>query len=265
MKIEDAIEIQKAWGTLKSGRFTKKILISIKPEWVEKILNGKKTIEIRKTMPKCELPIKVYIYCTKIKDKKHYTDEIDIPLITKKWMGNGKVVAEFTLNKVEKIKFDTPMNFNSFNGGFGLTDTRYNFNLNKSCLTENELFEYLGEPTQIKGEYHLTYELNGYAWHIDGLKIYDEPRDLEEFFLIKECEPVNNFYGEKQTWEQRHKRCIASSRGIPIECLGCKNLVAGNDYLDEKSGVMLFDYSCKTNHHKPLKKAPSGFCYVEEV
>jgi hypothetical protein len=157
------------------------------------------------------------------------------------------------------------MNFNSFNGGFGFTDTRYNFNINKSCLTENELFEYLGEPTQIKGEYHLTYELNGYAWHIDDLKIYDEPRDLEEFFLIKECEPVNNFYGEKQNWEQRHKRCIASSRGIPIECFGCKNLVAGNDYLDEKSGVMLFDYSCKTNHHKPLKKAPSGFCYVEEI
>ena len=39
------------------------IMISIKPEWCEKICNYKKTIEIRKTMPKCELPIKVYIYC----------------------------------------------------------------------------------------------------------------------------------------------------------------------------------------------------------
>lgn len=34
----------------------KSIMISIKPEWVKKILNGDKTIEIRKTMPKCELP-----------------------------------------------------------------------------------------------------------------------------------------------------------------------------------------------------------------
>ena len=40
----------------------KEILISIKPQWVEKILSGEKTIEIRKTMPKCKLPCKVYIY-----------------------------------------------------------------------------------------------------------------------------------------------------------------------------------------------------------
>ena len=45
----------------------KSILISIKPKWVAKILNGEKTIEIRKTMPKCDLPIDVYIYCTKEK------------------------------------------------------------------------------------------------------------------------------------------------------------------------------------------------------
>ena len=29
MKIEDAVEIQKAWGTLKSGRFTKKMMCDI--------------------------------------------------------------------------------------------------------------------------------------------------------------------------------------------------------------------------------------------
>ena len=43
----------------------KSILISIKPQYVADILNGYKTIEIRKTKPKCELPCKVYIYCTK--------------------------------------------------------------------------------------------------------------------------------------------------------------------------------------------------------
>ena len=43
----------------------KSILISIKPKWVAKILNGEKTIEMRKTMPKSDLPIDVYIYCTK--------------------------------------------------------------------------------------------------------------------------------------------------------------------------------------------------------
>ena len=46
----------------------KKILISIKPKWVAKILNGEKTIEVRKTAPKCELPCEVYIYCSKGKE-----------------------------------------------------------------------------------------------------------------------------------------------------------------------------------------------------
>ena len=37
------------------------ILISVKPEEVKKILNNEKIIETRNTVPKCELPCKVYI------------------------------------------------------------------------------------------------------------------------------------------------------------------------------------------------------------
>ena len=43
---------------------SKAVLISIHPEWVRKILNGSKTVEIRKTAPKCGVPFKCYIYCT---------------------------------------------------------------------------------------------------------------------------------------------------------------------------------------------------------
>lgn len=42
----------------------KAVLISIRPEWVRKIINGKKTIEVRKTAPKCGVPVRCYIYCT---------------------------------------------------------------------------------------------------------------------------------------------------------------------------------------------------------
>lgn len=42
----------------------KAVLISIRPEWVEKIARGEKTLELRKTEPKLETPFKVYIYCT---------------------------------------------------------------------------------------------------------------------------------------------------------------------------------------------------------
>ena len=52
----------------------KTMLISVKPKYVADILNGKKTIEIRKTCParfknlkpyEGAEPIEVYIYCTK--------------------------------------------------------------------------------------------------------------------------------------------------------------------------------------------------------
>ena len=42
----------------------KSVLISIQPQWCEKIASGKKTIEVRKSAPK-EVPFKAYIYCTK--------------------------------------------------------------------------------------------------------------------------------------------------------------------------------------------------------
>lgn len=42
----------------------KAVLISIRPEWVEKILAGKKTLEVRKNRPKLEAPFRCYIYCT---------------------------------------------------------------------------------------------------------------------------------------------------------------------------------------------------------
>ena len=44
----------------------KSVLISIQPKWVEKIVKGEKTIEVRKTAPQ-EVPFKAYIYCTKEK------------------------------------------------------------------------------------------------------------------------------------------------------------------------------------------------------
>ena len=37
------------------------VLISIKPKWCEFIIDGKKTVEIRKTKPKIETPFKCYI------------------------------------------------------------------------------------------------------------------------------------------------------------------------------------------------------------
>lgn len=40
----------------------KDILISIRPEWCDQILNGYKTLELRKSRPKQEPPYRCYIY-----------------------------------------------------------------------------------------------------------------------------------------------------------------------------------------------------------
>jgi len=139
----------------------KAILISIQPRWVAKILNGEKTIEIRKSIPKCDLPIDVYIYCTK---KEPYARRY---VHNDKWgtleyiKSDGKVVAKFTLNKVEKI-ITIGMYYHE-------TKTLDKNELPKlSCLTRQELDNYL------QGE-------NGYAWHIDNLVIFDKPKEISEF------------------------------------------------------------------------------------
>ena len=58
------------------------IVISIRPEWVEKIFQLRKTWELRKTMPKGACPFTCYIYKT----------------------GNGGVVGSFVCDCVEVIR-----------------------------------------------------------------------------------------------------------------------------------------------------------------
>ena len=162
----------------------KAIMISIKPQWIEKILNGEKTIEIRKTMPKCELPCKVYIYCTKprkwwrysscgytsdellwkTKDKIKMCDGFEFYYeIQDCIVINGKVVAEFTLNKVNILERD----LNDW-----LPKNRYDVSnelLKDINLNQNELWNY-GQGKTL------------YAWRIDDLKVYDKPKPLQVFF-----------------------------------------------------------------------------------
>lgn len=156
----------------------KSIMISIQPQWVEKILNKEKTIEIRKTMPKCELPCKVYIYCTKSKPTlQYFYNWQNYKPISKRstWAsgitlncgeyGNGKVIAEFMLNKVDTLERD----LNDW-----LPKNRYDVSndlLKDINLNQEQLWNY--------GQGKILY-----AWYIDNLKIYDKPKELSEFSSI---------------------------------------------------------------------------------
>lgn len=221
----------------------KEIMISIRPQWVEKILNKEKTIEIRKTMPKCELPCKVYIYCTKpkkwwsfsswgctsdelvwkIKDKVKMCNGLEV------WDDdceklNGKVVAEFTLNKVKEYGYvySPALLMQGY-----YTQRGKELDYSKCCLKLHEIEKYADDGEMLPKPI--------YAWHIDNLKIYDKPKEVSEF---------SGFIPNNKC--EKHEKGFA--------CDKC-------DAYDKEHDTCLALYYC----HKPIKRPPQSWCYVEKL
>ena len=100
----------------------KSVLISIRPKWCEKITSGEKTIEVRKTRPKLDTPFRCYIYCTVEMAGYDALWVLDTPTREKYSLmavsayletpegankGNGKVIGEFTCDRIYKIDKDS--------------------------------------------------------------------------------------------------------------------------------------------------------------
>ena len=148
----------------------KSVLISIQPKWCELIASGKKTVEVRKTRPKIETPFKVYVYCTA--NKQGAKDLLEIHSTEGKIQkANCKVIGEFVCNRFTYIEagYDT-------NGSKHLYNTA--FIEHRMCIHDNELHEYLYKSRENSG---------GWAWHISDLVIYDEPKELSEFWKADKC------------------------------------------------------------------------------
>lgn len=166
----------------------KSVLISIRPQWCEKITSGEKTIEVRKSAPK-ETPFKAYIYATK--PKKFYkcgamstSDELLWLANGKVEMGdgfkfwadgdeyqclNGRIIGEFICNEVEEFhewELSPQGKFADFER------ERLEKFLTDACLSEEEVVRY---------RENLPYCKPLYGWHISDLKIYDKPKELSEF------------------------------------------------------------------------------------
>lgn len=148
----------------------KAVLTSIQPKWVEKIANGEKTIEVRKTAPK-QVPFKGYIYCTFPK-KPAYTLWLNRGT-GNKFLADGKVIGEFICDKVIKtcgwrLRGDTQQCAKRTTDEEALPEL--------ACLTIDEIAKYAGSETR---------EVCG--WHIFDLKIYDKPKELSEFWKVGKC------------------------------------------------------------------------------
>ena len=135
----------------------KSVLISIQPKWCELIASGKKTVEVRKTRPKIDVPFKCYVYCTK--SRKPYES---FAVSGKPFECSGKVIGEFVCNAVEYYTSNCTV--------FESVLLPSPSELEEMCLTRDEFNGY-GTRGKLL-----------YGWHISDLVIYDKPKELREFY-----------------------------------------------------------------------------------
>jgi len=163
----------------------KSILISIQPQNVENILNGKKPLEIRKTVPS-GFKGWVYIYCTKSKillqedvlrvyskESRYITDD--------KYLGgsreilNGSVVARFWFDEYKTLEYHKKNEVLMWDNNYYYyteEDNTYcsvQWILDELCLEHHQVLEY-GKEKDL------------YAWHIKKLEVFDEPMSLSDFY-----------------------------------------------------------------------------------
>lgn len=201
----------------------KAVLMSIRPEWCKKILDGEKTVEVRRTCPVHGTPFKVYIYCTLAGSDSLFMDVLNRDVTAWNRGGwpekKGRVIGEFTCDKIDKlVHVGTMMDINilTLDGWYKSAGEL----LQAACLTEAAAKKYL------QGR-------NGCGWHISDLKIYDQPRKLTDF--LPNCR-----FGEDGECEYRRVYCEHQNY----------------DYNPDGSvNVVCCD--------KRVQKAPQSWCYVE--
>lgn len=156
---------------------SKAVLISIQPQWCELLASGKKTLEVRKNMPKLETPFKCYVYCTKTDNPISICTQNSHDYTCGKsfrYSGGGEVIGEFVCDRIQC--FDVP--YPAFQKEL---DKRI---LDESCCTYYQLHRYA---------YHDAL----YGWRISDLVVYDKPKELSEFNQCHKC-PYSDYENCKQ-------------------------------------------------------------------
>lgn len=158
----------------------KAVLLSIRPEWCEKILSGEKTVEIRKSCPAHGTPFKVYIYCTRTASKEFKLDDQNWDVSARNRGGwpekRGRVIGEFTCKKITGLTHVGVTGSWEPVSLYVMAPRSYykpaDELLEAACMSEETAEKYL------KGR-------DGYGWHISDLKIYDRPRLLSNFTRLR--------------------------------------------------------------------------------
>ena len=166
----------------------KAILMSIRPEHLVNILNGYKTLELRKTVPK-DYKGWVYVYCIKGVGKTKYhhlynltsynngktlfsiTHHNKYSLVPDGFL-NGKVVARFWFDEYEAYYFNDYQNDYRLLTSNGTIFRNATIPKEKVCLTCVSINDY-GKGKML------------YTWHIKQLEVFDKPMELSNFYNFK--------------------------------------------------------------------------------
>lgn len=241
------------------------IMTAVSPYLCEKITSGDCRILVKKSAPK-EVPFKAYIYATR--PKKFYkcgavrtSDEllwlangkIEMGDGFKYWADgdeyqclNGRIIGEFICDRIDEFycasvpyQKENNLGYGHFvdNGVYKVNgwhegvvferNDRYidsmlkNNDLKEMCLPAQEIFDYIGIGKHF------------YGWHISDLKIYDKPKELNEF-KTPPCEKPEK------------------------ACGNCKWLVKINT-------PDVYECECYVEDGRPITRPPSSWQYVEEL
>ena len=197
------------------------ILISLKPYYYYLIGEDIKKVEVRKSYPKAEdWSRNSWFYMSR--DEKSFA-KIPKEFQEKYRKHFGKVGMRFVCDRVIgtcpwRLKGET---------GLCAKRTEEETNLpNNACLTLEEIENYAGSRGR-----------GIYAWHITDLVVYDEPRELSEFYTEGDCDCMN--------------------------CKKCYWFDRGNGYNVENDCNLA--YKCVELHKsfKPIIRPPQSWCYIE--
>ena len=139
----------------------KSILLSVKPQQVFDILYRKKTLELRKNVPK-DFKGWVYIYCNKGKFVNGLRRKEDVIVNNNLKLLNGKVCARFWFDEYTILKYGRWVNHEVGDWNYRGWHDEHLETFKKLCLTEKQVTDY-GDHSKL------------YAWHIKKLEVFDEP------------------------------------------------------------------------------------------
>jgi len=153
----------------------KALILSVRPEHAYNILTGKKTLELRKSVPK-GFKGWVYVYVTKgIRLSVVHDDE------------NGKTYYYLNSNWGRELNGTIPFRF--WFDDYDDVSTKYRIDKNQiervieqACVSYEDFDNYVNDRENV------------YGWHIKKLEVFDKPMWLSEFAKPRKSMKQENKY-----------------------------------------------------------------------